>query len=103
MFLNKKRSVNWFIEKRQSRSTNGNHGEREEEEESITLNISSRAISDCCWRSNLPDREREEKIEGIGYIEQKQIVLMGIDKKKKKNKKKKRRKESEKKSQILDR
>lgn len=61
MFLNKKRSVNWFIEKRQSRSTNGNHGEREEEEESITLNISSRAISDCCWRSNLPDREREGK------------------------------------------
>lgn len=69
MFLNKKRSVNWFIEKRQSRSTNGNHGQRErerdEEEESITLNISSRAISDCCWRSNLPDREREEKSEGI--------------------------------------
>jgi len=38
-------------------------------EESITLNISSRAISDCCCRSNLPDnitkkekrREREKK------------------------------------------
>ena len=42
----------------------GREREREEEEESITLNISSRAISDCCWRSNLPDRERE-KTEGI--------------------------------------
>jgi hypothetical protein len=30
-------------------------------EESITLNISSRAISDCCCRSNLPDRNREKK------------------------------------------
>jgi hypothetical protein len=37
-------------------------------EESITLNISSRAISDCCCNSNLPDRnkrEREKKNEGI--------------------------------------
>ena len=30
-------------------------------EESITLNISSRAIFDCCCNSNLPDRNREEK------------------------------------------
>jgi hypothetical protein len=61
-------------------------------EESITLNISSRAISDCCCRSNLPDRNREKKKPKklcYSYIEQKQIVLMGIDKKKRRRRRKK--------------
>jgi hypothetical protein len=68
-------------------------------EESITLNISSRAISDCCCSSNLPDRngerEREKKTKELcyRYIEQKQIVLMGIDKKKKRKKNERERKE----------
>jgi hypothetical protein len=60
-------------------------------EESITLNISSRAISDCCCSSNLPDRNierRKKKPKELcyRYIEQKQIVLMGIDKKKRRKK-----------------
>jgi hypothetical protein len=77
-------------------------------EESITLNISSRAISDCCCSSNLPDRNGERERAGkktkelcYRYIEQKQIVLMGIDKKKRR--KKTNESENIEKSQILDR
>ena len=83
-----------LLRKEEKKNIRDNHVRRMRiREESITLNISSRAISDCCWRrSNLPDRNREEKKKNEGNIEQKQIVLMGIDKKKRRRRERERKK-----------
>ncbi len=84
-----------LLRKEKKKNIRDNHVRRMRiREESITLNISSRAISDCCWRSNLPDRNREEKKKkkkkNEGNIEQKQIVLMDIDKKKRRRRREKK-------------